>query len=59
MLATLEELADSDTIAGHAATVVAVADDTAPSTRDVLPRRALSHMQVLLYTSGYDGNRTA
>ena len=29
--------------------VRAVADDTAPSTRDPLPRRALSAMQVLLY----------
>ena len=49
MLDTLEELCDNDTIAGHSATVVAVADDTAPSTRDPVPRRALSHMQVLLY----------
>ena len=50
MLNTLEKLCDNDTIAGHPATVVAVADDTAPSTRDVSPRQALSHMQVLLYT---------
>ena len=59
MLDTLESLCDmeglflagphNDVIAGHPTTVVAVADDTAPSTRDVLPRRALSHMQVLLY----------
>ena len=40
MLATLEELCANDTIAGHPATVVAVADDTAPSTRHPVPRRA-------------------
>ena len=57
MLDSLESLSDNDwgyrtrdTIAGHATTVVAVADDTAPSTHDVIPRRALSHMQVLLYS---------
>ena len=49
MLETLESLCGTDTIAGHPMSVVAVADDTAPSSRDPVPRRALSAMQVLLY----------
>ena len=64
MLDTLESLTEydigyksRDTIAGHAATVVAVADDTAPSTHDLVPRRALSHMQVLLYAVEADAKQ--
>ena len=62
MLDTMESLTDYDikswdTIAGHAATVVAVADDTAPSTHDLVPRRALSHMQVLLYAVESDAKQ--
>ena len=44
MLDTLESLCGTDTIAGHPASVVAVADNTAPSTRDPVPQRALSNM---------------
>merc|ERR1712237_314893 len=40
-----------DTLAGHPATVVAVADDTAPSPRHTLPRVALSDLQTLLYVT--------
>ena len=49
MLHTLESLCDNDTISGHSMSVVAVADDTAPSSRHLFPRSAISHMQVLLY----------
>ena len=40
-----------DTLANHPTSVVAVADDTAPSSRHALPRVALSDMQTLLYVT--------
>ena len=51
MLHTLESLAGGDTLSGYPTSVVAVADDTAPSSRGVHPRQAISDMQVLLYAT--------
>ena len=48
---TMVPIGASDTIAGHPVSVVAVADDTAPSARHSLPRVALSDLQVLLYAT--------
>ena len=44
-------LGGHDQLANHPATVVAVADDTAPSSRHTLPRVALSDLQTLLYVT--------
>ena len=55
MLHTLDFLAGAYSLSGNPTSVVAVADDTAPSSRGVHPRQAISDMQVLLYATEDEG----
>ena len=55
MLHNIESMAGKDTLSGHPTSVVAVADDTAVSSRGINPREAISDLQVLLYATQDDG----
>ena len=48
MVSDLEKNCGDDRIAGHPSSVVAVADDVAPTSRGILPREALHNLQNLL-----------
>ena len=49
MVSDLENNCGDDRVAGHPTSVVAVADDVAPTSRGILPREALHNLQNLLY----------
>merc|ERR1719319_1687991 len=49
MVSDLEKHCGDDMMAGHPTSVVAVADDVAPTSMGIFPREALHNLQNLLY----------